>query len=85
MKKKGTCGSHFKIKKKKRKTKEEEETGERERETEREGKNYLFFFSHFFIRFTKIGPSEFVGARSKVMYSTRATHENQKHGISPSF
>ena len=33
----------------------------------------------------EIGPSEFVGARSKVMYSTRATHGNQKHGISPNF
>ena len=33
----------------------------------------------------EIGPSEFVGARSKVLYSMRATRENQKYGISPSF
>ena len=33
----------------------------------------------------KIGPSEFVGARSKVLYSMRATCEYQKQGISPSF
>ena len=45
----------------------------------------FFFFSHFSLRFTEIGPSEFVGGRSKVLYSTRATRGNQKHGISPSF
>ena len=44
----------------------------------------FFFFSHFSLRFTEIGPSEFVGGRSKVLYSTRATRGNQKHGISPS-
>ena len=46
---------------------------------------YYFFFSRFSLRYTEIGPSEFVGARRKVMYSMRATHGNQKHGISPSF
>ena len=46
---------------------------------------FIFFFSHFSLRFTEIGPSEFVGGRSKVLYSTRATRRNQKHGISPSF
>ena len=47
----------------------------------------LFYFSlsHFFFRFTEIGPSEFVERRSKVLYSTRATRRNQKHEISPSF
>ena len=57
----------------------------REKEIEREKKIYLFFFSHFSLRFTEIGPLEFVGAKSKVMYSTRATHWNQKHEISSSF
>ena len=33
----------------------------------------------------EIGPSEFVGVRSKVLYSMRATFGNQKHGISSSF
>ena len=46
---------------------------------------FIFFFSHFSLRFMEIGPSEFVKARSKVLYSTRATRGNQKHGISPSF
>ena len=46
---------------------------------------FFIFFSRFSLRYTEIGPSEFVGARSKVLYSMRATHENQKHGISPSF
>ena len=45
----------------------------------------IFIFSHFSLRFTEIRPSEFVGGRSKVLYSTRATRRNQKHGISPSF
>ena len=45
----------------------------------------LFFFSRFSLRYTEIGPSQFVGARTKRLYSTRATHENQKHGISPIF
>ena len=45
---------------------------------------FLFFF-RFSLRYTEIGPSEFVGGRSKVLYSTRATRRNQKHGISPSF
>ena len=46
---------------------------------------YFFFFSRFSLRYTEIGPSKFVEGRSKVMYSTRATHRNQKHVISPSF
>ena len=46
---------------------------------------YYFFFSRFSLRYTEIGPSEFVGARTKVLYSTRATRGNKKHGISPSF
>ena len=45
----------------------------------------FFIFSRFSLRYTEIRPSEFVGARNKVLYSTRATHGNQKHGISPSF
>ena len=45
----------------------------------------LFFFFHFSLRYTEIGSSEFVGARTKILYSTRATRWNQKHGISPSF
>ena len=49
--------------------------------------NFFYFkvFSRFSLRFSEIGPSEFVEARSKVLYSTRATRGNQKHGISPSF
>ena len=46
---------------------------------------FILFLSHFSLRFTEIGPSEFVGGRSKVLYSTRVTRRNQKHGISPSF
>ena len=46
---------------------------------------FIFIFSRFSLRYTKIGPSEFVGARTKMLYSTRATRGNQKHGISPSF
>ena len=46
---------------------------------------FLFFFSHFSFRYTEIGPSEFVGVRTKKLYSTRATHGNKKHGISSSF
>ena len=45
----------------------------------------IFIFSRFSLRFTEIGPSEFVGGRSKVLYSMRATRKNQKHGILPSF
>ena len=60
-----------------------------EREADGEGNVlifiYIFFLSHYSLRYTEIGPSEFVGARSKVLYKTRATRENQKHGISPSF
>ena len=44
-----------------------------------------FIFSRFSFRYTEIGPSEFVGAKTKRLYSTRATLGNQKHGISPSF
>ena len=46
---------------------------------------YFFFFSRFSLRYTEIGPSEFVGVRRKVLDSTRATHGNKKHKISPSF
>ena len=46
---------------------------------------FFLFFSRFSLRFTEIGSSEFVEARRKVLYSTRATRGNQKHGISPSF
>ena len=46
---------------------------------------FIFLFSRFSLRYTEIGLSEFVGARRKVLYSTRATLGNQKHGISPSF
>ena len=46
---------------------------------------YFIFLSHFFFRFTEIGPSGFVEGKSKVLYSTRATRRNQKYGISPSF
>ena len=49
-------------------------------------KFFLYFiFSRFSLRYTEIGPSEFVGARTKRLYSTRVTCGNQKHGISPSF
>ena len=53
----------------------------------REKKDFYFYFflSRFSFRFTEIGPSDFVGTRTKVFYSTRATHGNQKHGISSSF
>ena len=71
------------IKKKKRKNKKEE------REVRRKENFYFYFyfifFSYFSLRYTVIGPSEFVGGRSKVLYSMRATRRNQKHGISPSF
>ena len=60
------------------------------RERDRQQVSFIFFiiifiFSRFSLRYTEIGPSEFVEARSKVLYSTRATHGNQKHGISQSF
>ena len=45
----------------------------------------FFFFSRFSLRYTEIGPSEFVGTRLKMLYSMRATRGNQKHGISSSF
>ena len=59
-------------------------TAKRETELKRDF-YFLFFFSRFSLRYMKIGLSEFVGARRKVFYSTRATRRNQKHGISPSF
>ena len=78
-----------KINNNKKKTKEQKKRKEREvaREREKESKVlFIFlFFSHFSIRFTEIGLSEFVRGRSKVLYSMRATRRNQKHGISPSF
>ena len=75
VKEKGTCGSHLK------------KTNKNKIEKQRDKVFFLvfFFFSHFSLRYAEIGPSEFVEARSKVMYSTRATHGNQKHEISPSF
>ena len=39
---------------------------------------FIFIFSHFSLRYTEIGPSEFVGAKSKVLYLMRATCGNQK-------
>ena len=86
MNKKGTCGSHIKNKKKKKKNiKKRKETGGRTFGFLLLLFYFIFFFSRFSLRFTEIGPSEFVGGRSKVLYSTRATRRNQKHGISPSF
>ena len=77
-----------KIKKIEIKTKQskQKKNGVPERE-KRERKIFFiyFIFSHFSLRYTEIGPSEFVGVRSKVLYSTGATHGNQKHWISPSF
>ena len=46
---------------------------------------FICIFSRFSLRYTEIGPSAFVRARTKMLYSMRATRENQKHGISPSF
>ena len=88
VKEKGICGSHFKKKKKKNKTKQTNIKRKADRESEKHKDKdffFIFFFSHFSLRYTEIGPSEFVGARSKVLYSTRATLGNQKHGISSSF
>ena len=79
VKKNVTCGSHLKIKQKK-KTKT---SLPREREKQRDF--FYFLFSHFSLRYTEIGPSEFIGVRSKVLYSMRATRGNQKQGISPIF
>ena len=74
-----------KKKKKNKKNRRDKEETVRERR-ERIGFYILiFFFSRFSLRYTEIGPSEFVGTRRKVLYSTRVTHGNQKHGISPSF
>ena len=46
---------------------------------------FFLFFSLFifFFRFMEIGPLEFVGSRTKVLYATKATHGYQKHGILP--
>ena len=85
VKEKVTCGSHFKkIKKNKIKIKI--------KEADRDGEGssrlfiYLFyFFSRFSFRYTEIGPLEFIEARTKGLYSTKDTHGNQKHRISPSF
>ena len=81
MKEKGTCGSHLKNKIKTKTKTKQTKVGVIERE-----KDFFifFFFSRFSIRYMEIGPSKFVGAITKVLYSTRATHGNQKHGISPS-
>ena len=67
------------LKKKKQKNKTKTEGGKRGREEQ--GRLVLFFFififSRFSLRYTEIGPSEFVAS----LYSTRATHGNQKYGI----
>ena len=46
---------------------------------------FIFIFYRFSLRYTEIGSSEFIGARRKVLYSTRATLGNQKHEILLSF
>ena len=77
-----------KQKKNKKKTKQskQKKNGVPDREKrEREFLFIYFIFSRYSLRYTEIGPSEFVGARSKVLYSMRATRGNQKHRISPSF
>ena len=86
VKENGTCGSHFKKTKQKDKKKWAQTEAVREVESKRDFLFFIFiFFSRFSLRYKEIGPSEFVGARTKVLYSMRVTHENQKHGISPSF
>ena len=88
VKEKGICGSHFKKIKNNKKTIQTNIKRKAGRESEKQKDKdfyFIFFFSHFSLRYTEIGPSEFVGARSKVLYSTRATLGNQKHWISPSF
>ena len=62
----GICGSH--IKNNNNKKKKSKSNGH-----SRSFDFFLFslFFSFFSLRYTEIGPSEFVGARSKVLYSTR--------------
>ena len=88
MKKKRTCEFHFKIKKNINKIKIKRE---RERDGRGRGRDscfyfyFIFFFCRFSLRYTEIGKSEFVGARTKRLYLTKATRGNQKHGISPSF
>ena len=82
LKKKRTCGSHTNKQKKKNNKKRRKRS---RRGRKRFNFNFYFFLSHLSLRYTEIGPSEFVGARSKVLYSMRATRRNQKHGISPSF
>ena len=57
-----------------------------DRETERQRDYFYLFFS--FASLFDIWKSDrqiSSGQEQKVFYSTRATHENQKHGISPSF
>ena len=44
---------------------------------------FLFYSLYFFLKFTEIGQSEFIGSRTKVLYATRATRGYQKHEISP--
>ena len=55
-------------------------------ETVRENVRFFlfFFFSRFSLRYTEIEPSEFVEAKRKMLYSTRATRGNKKHRISQS-
>ena len=76
-----TCGSHTNLKKKNKKKGRDR----RSADVHLIFFIYIIFFSHFSLRFAEIGQSEFVGARTKRLYLTRATHGNQKHGISPSF
>ena len=65
VKEKGTCGFHLKKIKDKKKSKEGADIEEGADRGLRRGR--IFFFSlHFFIRFTKIGPLEFIGRRMKV-------------------
>ena len=83
MKEKGICESHLKKIKDKKKFQKKERREKKERTGDCAEVNFFFSFSlHFFLRFMKIGPSEFVGRRTKVLYEMRATRGYQKHGIS---
>ena len=60
----------------------------RQKETERESRDNLFYFISllfFSRRYTEIGLSEFVGTRTKRLYSTKATRENQRQRIFAKF
>ena len=80
----GTCGSHFKkLIKNFKKFKIKIKRGIRQRRG-REPSNFYFYFFLLSL-LSSIYGNRIVGARTKRLYSTRATHENQKHRISPSF